>query len=35
MRFLGGVTAPAVKGVIKQHSDFELLQIVRIHAGEA
>jgi hypothetical protein len=35
MRFVSGVAAPTVEGVIKQHPSFELLQIVRIHAGEA
>ena len=35
MRLVSGVAAPTVEGVIKQHPGFELLQIVRIHAGEA
>ena len=35
MSFVGGIAAPTIERVVEQHSGFELLEIVCIHAGKA
>jgi hypothetical protein len=34
VRFVGGVAAPTVESVVEQHPCFELLEVVRMHAGK-
>jgi hypothetical protein len=35
MGFVSRVATPTVNGVIERHSGFELLEVIRKHAGEA
>jgi len=35
MRFVGGIAAPTIEGVVEKHPRVELLKIVCVHAGKA
>ena len=35
MPFVSRVAAPAIEGVVQQYPGFELLQVIRIHAGKS